>query len=297
MLKHFAGWLAMSLAAAALPLGASATPLHTAETVRVAEQMAYYTAPRLSAQSVLVLNGTTGEPIYEKRVDQRQPIASITKLMTAMVLIDSGVALDDDISVTDAEIDRVKHTRSRLAVGTTLPRKEMLLLALMSSENRAAAALARTALPGGTRAFVARMNDKARQLGMSDTVFYDPTGLDMRNTSTARDLARMVKAAQNYPLIREFTTTSEHEITSVSNRMLQYRNSNALVREGNWDIALQKTGYINEAGHCMVMEATVGSQPLIIVILSAGGGQRRVQDARAIKSWLESHPQSWLATS
>ncbi|WP_215781882.1 MULTISPECIES: serine hydrolase [unclassified Paludibacterium] len=295
MLKNVAGWLAMALAAAVVPAGVNAQSLNQGGTVRVAEQMAYYSAPRLSAQSVLVLNGNSGEPLYEKRVDQRQPIASISKLMTAMVLLDSGVSLDERISVSDAEIDRVKHTRSRLAVGTTLPRKEMLLLALMSSENRAAAALARTALPGGTRAFVARMNEKARQLGMSDTVFYDPTGLDMRNTSTARDLARMVKAAQNYPLIREFTTTPEHEIYSVSNRLLQYRNSNALVREGNWDIALQKTGYINEAGHCMVMEATVGSQPLIIVILSAGGGQSRVNDARAIKNWLESHPQSWLA--
>lgn len=295
MFRKIAGWLMIAAAAAAVPPCVLAQPLAAKGSVRVAEQMAYYSAPRLSAQSVLVLNGSTGETIYEKRINQRQPIASISKLMTAMVLLDSGVSLDAPITVSDAEIDRLKHTSSRLAVGTTLTRKEMLLLALMSSENRAAAALARTALPGGTRAFVARMNQKARTLGMSDTVFYDPTGLDMRNTSTARDLARMVRAAENYPLIREFTTTPQHQITSASNRLLQYRNSNALVREGNWDISLQKTGYIQEAGHCMVMQATVGSQPLIIVILDSGGGSSRVNDARALKNWLESHPQSWLA--
>lgn len=296
MLRNFAGWLMTAIAAAAVPLAvpADAQPLK-ARPVKVSEQMNYYSAPRLSAQSVLVLNGNTGEPIYQKRINQRQPIASISKLMTAMVLLDSGASLDEPVTITDAEIDRVKHTRSRLAVGTTLPRKELLLLALMSSENRAAAALARTAMPGGMRAFVARMNQKARSLGMTDTVFYDPTGLDMRNTSTARDLARMVRAAENYPLIREFTTTSHHDVYGQSNRLLQYRNSNALVRQGDWDIQLQKTGYIQEAGHCMVMQATVGSQPLIIVILSAGGGNARVNDARAIKTWLESHPSNWLA--
>jgi D-alanyl-D-alanine endopeptidase (penicillin-binding protein 7) len=297
MLRNIAGWLVVALASASVPMAATAQPQGQTGIIRIAEQMSEYTAPRLTAQSVLVLNGLNGEPIYQKRINQRQPIASISKLMTAMVLLDSGAALDEPISISDSEIDRVKHTTSRLAVGTTLPRKEMLLLALMSSENRAAAALARTALPGGTAEFVIRMNQKARSLGMTDTVFYDPTGLDMRNTSTARDLARMVKAADNYPLIREFTTTSHHEIYSASNRLLQYKNSNALVRQGNWDIELQKTGYIQEAGHCMVMQTMVGSQQLIIVILSAAGGNARVNDARAIRSWLESHPQSWLAAS
>jgi D-alanyl-D-alanine endopeptidase (penicillin-binding protein 7) len=139
------------------------------------------------------------------------------------------------------------------------------------------------------------MNRKARSLGMNETVFYDPTGLDLRNTSTAHDLARMVKAAHNYPLIRAFTTTPEHQIVSVRNRVLQYRNSNALVREGNWDISIQKTGYIQEAGRCMVMQTTVGSQPLIIVLLAAGGNSARVNDARSIKTWLEAHPGNWLA--
>ncbi|WP_293765756.1 serine hydrolase [uncultured Aquitalea sp.] len=288
MLRKFAA----ILVSAALAMPAVAAP---PQGVMVASQMADHAVPRLNSHSVLVLNGVTGEPLYEKNIHQRMPIASISKLMTAMVLLDSGVSLDQEVSVSDAEIDRVKNTTSRLAVGTTLTRKEMLLLALMSSENRAAATLARTALPGGTQAFVERMNHKARSLGMTETVFYDPTGLDLRNTSTAADLARMVKAAHTYPLIRAFTTTPEHQIVSVRNRLLQYRNSNALVREGTWDISIQKTGYIQEAGRCMVMQATVGSQPLIIVLLAAGGSAARFNDARNIKTWLEAHPASWLA--
>ncbi|OHX11311.1 peptidase S11 [Chromobacterium sphagni] len=263
--------------------------------VMVASEMSGYSAPRLNSHSVLVLNGSTGETLYEKNTHQRMPIASISKLMTAMVLLDSGVPLDEQVTVSNAEIDRVKHTTSRLAVGTTLSRKEMLLLALMSSENRAAATLARTTLPGGTAAFVERMNRKARSLGMTETVFHDPTGLDVRNTSTASDLAKMVMAAQKYPLIREFTTTEKHQIVSVRNRVLQYKNSNALVREGDWDIAVQKTGYIQEAGRCMVLQAVVGSQPLVIVLLDAGASSARVNDARNIKIWLEAHPGSWLA--
>ncbi|KMN47641.1 peptidase S11 [Chromobacterium violaceum] len=263
--------------------------------VLVASEMAGYTAPRLNSHSVLILNGQTGEALYEKNAHQRMPIASISKLMTAMVLLDSGAPLDQMVTVSDAEIDRVKHTTSRLAVGTTLSRQEMLLLALMSSENRAAATLARTAFPGGTPIFVERMNLKARSLGMTETVFHDPTGLDVRNTSTAADLAKMVQAAQKYPLIREFTTTERHQIVSVRNRVLQYKNSNALVREGDWDIAVQKTGYIQEAGRCMVLQATVGSQPLIFVLLDAGASSARANDAKNIRTWLESHPGSWLA--
>ncbi|MGC0155322.1 serine hydrolase [Chromobacterium vaccinii] len=288
MIKKIASLLVS--AALAMPVLA-ASP----KGVMVASEMSGYTAPRLNSHSVLVLNGVTGETLYEKNSHQRMPIASISKLMTAMVLLDSGVSLDQLVTVSDAEIDRLKHTTSRLAVGTTLSRQEMLLLALMSSENRAAATLARTTYPGGTSAFVERMNMKARSLGMVETVFHDPTGLDVRNTSTAADLARMVRAAQQYPLIREFTTTERHQILSVRNRVLQYKNSNALVREGDWDIAVQKTGYIQEAGRCMVLQAVVGSQPLVIVLLDAGASSARVNDAKNIKVWLEAHPGSWLA--
>ncbi|CUA82264.1 MULTISPECIES: serine hydrolase [Gulbenkiania] len=262
--------------------------------IEVATSMAGEAVPHLNSSSVLVLNGLTGEPVYQKNPTKRVPIASITKLMTAMVILDSGVSLEEPVTITDAEIDRLKNTSSRLAIGTTLSRRELLLLALMSSENRAAAALARS-YPGGTQAFVARMNRKARSLGMSDTIYYDPTGLDVRNTSTANDLARMVRAAYGYPLIRAFSTTHEHSITAANNRVLQYKNSNALVRSGEWEINLQKTGYIQEAGRCLVMHATVGTQPLIIVLLAAGGPSARVNDAKAIRTWLEGHPSSWLA--
>lgn len=262
--------------------------------IEVATSMAGEAVPHLNSSSVLVLNGLTGEPLYQKNPTKRVPIASITKLMTAMVILDSGVSLEEPVTITDAEIDRLKNTSSRLAIGTTLSRRELLLLALMSSENRAAAALARS-YPGGTQAFVARMNRKARSLGMSDTIYYDPTGLDVRNTSTANDLARMVRAAYGYPLIRAFSTTHEHSITAANNRVLQYKNSNALVRSGEWEINLQKTGYIQEAGRCLVMHATVGTQPLIIVLLAAGGPSARVNDAKAIRTWLEGHPSSWLA--
>ena len=288
MIKKIASLL-ISAALAAPVLAASP------QGVMVASEMSGYTAPRLNSHSVLVLNGSTGETLYEKNTHQRMPIASISKLMTAMVLLDSGVSLDDEVTVSNAEIDRLKHTTSRLAVGTTLSRREMLLLALMSSENRAAATLARTAFPGGSATFVQRMNRKARSLGMTETIFHDPTGLDVRNTSTASDLAKMVMAAQKYPLIREFTTTERHQILSARNRVLQYKNSNALVREGDWDIAVQKTGYIQEAGRCMVLQAVVGSQPLVIVLLDAGASSARVNDAKNIKTWLEAHPGSWLA--
>ncbi|MCD4499866.1 serine hydrolase [Chromobacterium vaccinii] len=288
MIKKIASLLVS--AALAMPVLA-ASP----QGVLVASEMSGYTAPRLNSHSVLILNGLTGEALYEKNAHQRMPIASISKLMTAMVLLDSGVSLDQQVTVSDAEIDRLKHTTSRLAVGTTLSRQEMLLLALMSSENRAAATLARTTFTGGTSIFVERMNHKAQSLGMTETIFHDPTGLDVRNTSTAADLAKMVQAAQKYPLIREFTTTERHQILSVRNRVLQYKNSNALVREGDWDIAVQKTGYIQEAGRCMVLQAVVGSQPLIFVLLDAGASSARVNDAKNIKIWLESHPGSWLA--
>lgn len=289
MLRNFAGWLVA--AALAMPLAAHADSAGI-RGIQVAANMTG--APHLNSHTVLVLNGANGEALYQKNTDLPLPFASITKLMTAMVTLDAGLSMDEPITITESEIDRLKNTSSRLSVGTTLPRREMLLLALMSSENRAAAALART-YPGGTQAFVAQMNRKARALGMNNTVFYDPTGLEVRNTATAMDLARMVRAANGYPLIRTFTTTQEHEVMSGSRRMLHYKNSNALVREGDWDISLQKTGYIQEAGRCMVLQTTVGSQPLIIVLLAAGAPSARVSDARAIRNWLERHPGTWLA--
>ncbi len=274
---------------------ALATPVFSAPPtqIRLANNAQLESAPMLRSNAALVVNAQTGEALYAKNANQLAPIASITKLMTAMVALDLNSSLDEPITISDAEIDRLKNTTSRLAVGTTLPRREMMLLALMSSENRAAASLARTS-PLGTAGFVARMNQKARALGMNNTRFYDATGLNSGNVSTPQDLAKMVAAAYHYPLIRQFTTTTEHDTYSRS-RQLHYKNSNSLVREGEWNIGLSKTGYIQEAGRCLVMEVQVGSTPLIMVFLDANGSAARANDAKAIKTWLEAHPGTWLA--
>ncbi|MFC3624967.1 serine hydrolase [Vogesella amnigena] len=278
--------LAMLVCLAGAPLMAGAAQKVNFATVEA--------GPQLSSHAVAVVDAETGQLIYEKNANQIQPFASITKLMTAMVALDANLPLDAEITITDDEIDRLKNTSSRLAVGSTLTRREMLLLALMSSENRAAASLART-YPGGKAAFVAQMNRKARSLGMRNTIFHDATGLDMRNTGTAMDLVRMVKAASTYPLIRQFTTTAEYYAHPTATRVLHYKNSNSLVREGAWDIGLSKTGYIEEAGRCLVMQAAVGSQRMIMVLLAANGSAARVNDAKSIKTWLESHPNTWLS--
>lgn len=246
-------------------------------------------APYLNSSSALVINSVTGQPYFQKNVQTRRPIASITKLMTAIVVLDSELPMDEMITITDEDIDRLKGSSSRLQVGTTLPRREMLLLALMSSENRAANSLART-YPGGVDAFIARMNRKARGLGMRSTAFYDATGLNKNNVSTAADLALMVKEAYKYPLIRQDSTWRTHSVIAANGKELNYNNSNMLVREGVWDISLQKTGYIREAGRCMVVHANVGTQPLIIVLLNSGDSLKRANDARALKTWLERQP-------
>jgi len=290
MWKTLASW---ALSAVLAGSAVAAPRLAAANGVQVENQTASTPVPPLSSHAALIMNSQTGETLYQKNVSQRVPIASITKLMTAMVVLDSGIDLTQPVTITEAEVDRLKGTHSRLAVGSTLTREELLLIALMSSENRAAAALARS-YPGGTAAFVARMNRKAQSLGMHDTAYYDPTGLDMRNSSTASDLARQVRAAyQNYPLIRQFTTTQQHD-TLTNTRVLHYKNSNQLVREGEWEIGLSKTGYIQEAGRCLVMQATVGAQPLIFVLLDSGAPAARIRDARSIRSWLEAQPGHWL---
>lgn len=282
MLKNLFVSCLLAFSSAAIPAAQPAS-YHPAEVAQ----------PQLSSHAVAVVDSRTGQMVFEKNARQKLPMASITKLMTAMVVLDAGLPLDAPITVTDSEVDKLKNTTSRLSVGSTLSRREMLLVALMSSENRAAAALSRE-FPGGRAAFVERMNRKARSIGMQNAVFYDPTGLDLRNSATAMDLVRMVKAAYQYPLIRQFTTTSEFTVQPSATRVLHYKNSNPLVREGEWDIELSKTGYIQEAGRCLVMEAGVGSQQLIFVLLAANGSAARVNDARTIKNWLESHPQTWL---
>lgn len=243
---------------------------------------------RLAIQSsaALVLDQTTGQVLVEKHPDAVVPIASITKVMTAMVVLDAGLDMDEVISISSADIDDIKGTRSRLPIGTTMTRETAMLLALMSSENRAANALGRH-YPGGLPAFVDAMNRKARALGMFDTRFDEPTGLSSNNVSTAHDLARMVSAAARYPHIRMYSTTAEAKI-ELSGRVQVFGNTNALVRSENWQIGLSKTGYISEAGRCLVMQAWVADKPVVIVLLDAQGKMTRVGDANRIKRWMES---------
>ena len=244
--------------------------------------------PNLKSAAALVVDLEDGRTIFGKNTQSITPIASITKLMTAMVVLDASLPLEETLHIDSADLDSVKHTNSRLGVGTGLPRRDMLRLALMSSENRAAASLGR-AYPGGGEAFIAAMNRKAVELGMWNTRFVDPTGLSSENVSTADDLVKMVKGAYQYPLIREFTTTSAHEVGTAAGRNLQYRNSNGLVRNSAWEIGLSKTGYISEAGRCLVMQATIAARPVIIVLLDSWGKQTRIGDANRIKKWMESH--------
>jgi serine-type D-Ala-D-Ala endopeptidase (penicillin-binding protein 7) len=245
---------------------------------------------RLTSAAALVVDQEEGNLLYAKNPDAVRSIASITKLMTAMVALDAGLPLDERLTVRPADVRISMGKESRLRVGVSLTRREMLKLALMSSENRAAAALART-YPGGPTAAVEAMNQKAQALGMTDTHFLEPTGLDARNVSTAHDLALMVNAAYGYPLIREFTTSDLHEVPSADRRhrtaVTYYYNSNRLVRDSDWDVGLSKTGYIGKAGRCLVMQARIAAKPVIIVLLDSLGKVARVSDANRIKQWLE----------
>ncbi len=243
---------------------------------------------KLAVQSgaALVIEQSGGVPVFQKNANVVAPIASITKLMTAMVVLDSSPSLQAPIAISDDDIDYQRGSRSRLHVGSVLTREAALLLALMSSENRAANALARH-YPGGMLAFIAAMNVKAQALGMRDTHFDDPTGLSSTNVSSAYDLARMVAAAHRYPLIREFSTMPE-AMVEIGGREMAYRNTNPLVKSAAWDVGLSKTGYIHEAGKCLVMQARVADKPVVIVLLDSAGRLTRVGDANRIKRWMES---------
>ena len=257
-------------------------------------------SPRLSALSVLVLDQNDGLPLYQKNTDMETPIASISKLMTAMVVLDAKQDMNEVLTVTQADVDTLRHSASRLAVGTELTRGELLHLALIASENRAASALSRN-YPGGQAKFIAAMNLKAQHLGMAHTSFEDPTGLSSHNQSTAADLAKMVQAAVAYPVIHQITTTANYEITRtamvcirhkhkqnwrIETRQVAFHNTNQLLRDGGWDIGLSKTGFINEAGHCLVMQVKIAQKPVIIVLLDAGK-YGRISDAKRIREWLE----------
>lgn len=251
----------------------------------------------LRSSGVLVQDQVTGAVLFEKNASAVMSIASITKLMTAMVVLDAKQDLSEMLAVDEADMDTLRGSRSRLPVGTLLTREDMLRLALMSSENRAASALSRY-YPGGRSAFIAAMNAKAAALGMMDSRFLDPTGLNAENVSTPRDLARMVDAAYHYPMIREFTTTAS-EMVDVAGHVQQFNNTNVLIRNQNssWEIGLSKTGFINEAGRCLVMQAEINHQPVIIVLLDSVGKMTRIGDANRIKSWFETTPRQRSTSS
>ncbi|MDE2094922.1 MAG: D-alanyl-D-alanine endopeptidase [Burkholderiales bacterium] len=242
----------------------------------------------LKSSVALVLDADTNEVLFSKNSQAVLPIASLTKLMTAVVVTEANLPPNEMLTVTEDDVDTEKNSRSRLRVGTTLSREEMLHLALMSSENRAAHALGR-AYPGGLEAFVAAMNRKAHELGMNDTHYVEPTGLSSRNQSSARDLATLVQAAQQYPIIREFSTSPQYEV-ELGHRPAQFRTTNALVRNPAWDIILQKTGFINEAGRCMVMQARMAGRKLIMVFLDSAGKYSRIGDAERVRRWVSELP-------
>ncbi|MCE1251524.1 MAG: D-alanyl-D-alanine endopeptidase [Comamonadaceae bacterium] len=239
----------------------------------------------LKSSVALVVDQDTHEVLLSKNDKAVLPIASITKLMTGLLVAEAHLPLDEHLSITQDDVDTEKGSRSRLSVGTTLTRGELLHLALMSSENRAAHALGRT-YPGGLEVFVAKMNAKAQQLGMKDTRYVEPTGLSSHNQSSARDLATLVGVAHGVPLLRELSTSPSYEV-AVGHRTLQFNNTNRLVKSPAWDIGLQKTGYISEAGRCLVMQAEVSGRKLIMVFLDSAGKFSRLGDAERVRHWVE----------
>jgi D-alanyl-D-alanine endopeptidase (penicillin-binding protein 7) len=248
----------------------------------------------LKSSVALVMDQDTNEVLVSKNSDAVLPIASITKLMTALVVTEANLPLDEPLTISQEDVDTEKGSRSRLRVGTQLTREEMLHLALMSSENRAAHALGR-AYPGGLPAFVQAMNAKAALLGMADTHYVEPTGLSSKNQSSAKDLATLVKAAHEHQLIRELSTSPEFRV-AVGKREMQFRTTNSLVRSPTWEIGLQKTGYIAEAGRCLVMQATLAGRQLIMVFLDSAGKYSRLGDAERVRRWVTESVPAPVAT-
>jgi serine-type D-Ala-D-Ala endopeptidase (penicillin-binding protein 7) len=247
-------------------------------------------APEIRSAAALVADAT-GQQLYAKHTRDLKPIASITKLMTAMVVLDSGVSLDEPITILESDRDQLRNSRSRMRIdrAATLPRGEMLAIALMSSDNRAASALGRTALPGGKPAFVEAMNRKAQSIGMTDSHFADPTGLDGGNRSTAEDLVKMVRTAVRYPLIHAITSRGSMAVRPYGDETeLEYRNTNPLVKDPSWQVELSKTGFVNEAGHCLVMRTLIGGRPVDMVLLDSAGKRTPMADAIRLRKWLES---------
>ncbi len=259
--------------------------------VSTAERMGLHSAPdglEFDSSVALVIDQDTNKVLLSKNESAVLPIASLTKLMTGLVLAEAQLPMDESITITYDDVDTVKKSHSRLAVGTTLSRGELMHLALMSSENRAAHALGRT-YPGGLHHFVSSMNAKARELGMRDTHYVDPTGLQSRNRSSAKDLAILVASAYQRTILRDLSTSPSHQL-DLGSRVLEYKNSNRLIQDPAWQIGLQKTGYISEAGRCLVMQANVGGRKLIMVFLDATGRASRAHDAERVRQWVMQQP-------
>lgn len=241
---------------------------------------------RLNSHVAAIFDERDGKFLYQRGGDKVVSIASLTKLMTAMVILDAKLPMDEIITITRADKDLIRYSKSRLAFGTQLMRYDLLLLALLASENRAALALSRT-YPGGTPAFVAAMNRKARDLGLQDTRFRDAAGLDKRNMSTAKELTKLGQAAANYPLIRYFTTLPNESVTDRgAQKFLPYSNTNLFVRRAKWDISMSKTGFTTDAGNCLLMRVEINERPLMIVLLNSWGKSAKYGDSNRIKTWL-----------
>ena len=242
---------------------------------------------RVASSNALIVNQNTGEVLFAKDTNTLTSIASVTKLMTAMVTLDANLPMDEEIAITNEDVDTLKNSSSKLPVGTVLPRSELLKIALIASDNRAASALGRN-YPTGKAGFVNAMNIKALQLDMTRSEFADPTGLNNHNMSTAEDLVKMVKAAYQYPEIREITTTASYEAYVKGHHApVNFNNTNGLIRKSDWIIGLSKTGFIQEAGKCLVMQAMISGQPMIIILLKSYGSATRSADANRIRKWSE----------
>lgn len=241
---------------------------------------------RLHSSTALVLDLNDGTVLYEKESGKQMPIASLTKLMTAIVTLDKNLDLSEQIQITRADRDKLRGSRSRLAYGTVLTRSDTIKIALAASENRASKALART-YPGGEKAFISAMNEKAKILGMKNTYFLDSTGLHSENVSTASDLSKLIVAANRYPLIRDYSTTGKGYVTDLrSGWKVEFFNTNRLVRAKSWDINISKTGYIADAGHCLVMHTEINNRPMAIVLLNSWGKLSKFGDSNRIRNWL-----------
>lgn len=283
---------------AALPLGAFAADKAVKPRAAKVAAAAFTKdgQPNLQSSGVLVFDPTSGQTLFSKNAELVSPIASITKIMTAMVVLDAKLPMDEAIELTPEDIDIVKLTRSRLPIGSHFRRDDLMRLALMASDNRAASALGRN-YPGGLPAFVKAMNDKAKALGLTQTHYVDSSGLSPGNVSSPQDLGKLVGAASRYPLITAYSTTGAVNVALPnSKRTLSFVNTNVLVRNSDWKIGLSKTGYINEAGKCLVMQAMIANQPIVIVLLDSWGRLTRIGDANRIRKWLEKNPAKLIAS-